>query len=366
MTIDDLRTLVRLVRGDTEAAARRLRGDPLALDRLAAAAAAEGLAVVLLRALPALPEGITLSAARLDLLESKRRMQSARSAAIASSLDRLAAAFLRGGVPFMLLKGPYLGARFYGDADAREYYDLDLLVPSAHRARACRLLERAGFARRSRTVGGERLTGFFVHAFDFVGWKTGIDLHWRLTRQPSVRIDEAALWAGRGSFELAGQSFGVLSNRHDVVFHALSFLRDVERGRPKAKNILDLVQIAAALDAAQDWDALLDAGRRDGTFGPLVNVLSLCLEAADAHDLAPRLGEALARRASRRVRERALERPGHFAPAWNGLGNRWWAARAYDASPAAWFLWWAVSLPFRTAVHQRPVARPAARNGPGA
>ncbi|HNV03098.1 MAG TPA: nucleotidyltransferase family protein [Vicinamibacterales bacterium] len=358
MTIDDVRLIVRLVRGRTAEAAERLESDPDALDRLAAAAATEGLAVVLLRALGALPAGFSLSGARLEQLESKRRLQSARSAALAASLDRLARAFIEDGLPFLLLKGPYLAARFYGDADGREYVDLDLLVPRAGRARAWRLLENAGFARRSRALGGERLASFFVHAYDFAGRATGIDIHWRLTRQPSVRVDEDALWAGAGSFALGGRTFGVLSDAHEVAFHALSLLRDIERGRPKAKNIVDLVQIAASLDAAMDWDALLDAGRSDGTFGPMVNVLALCLDAAGAHGLAPRLAQALSRCAGRRGPARALDRPGHFAPAWMAAGNRWWAARAYDTSVPAWLLWWAVSLPFRAAA-RRPLAPPA-------
>lgn len=355
MTPDELRLIVRLVRGDAEGMTRLLGTRPDVLDGAAAAAASEGLAVVFLRAQSALPPGFSVSAERLDALESRRQRQAARAAALAVALHQLADAFTAGGLPFLLLKGPYLAARFYGDPAGREYYDLDLLVPAADRARAWRVLEATGFVRRSRTPGGARLASVFVHAFDFASGSANVDLHWSLTRQPSVRVDERALWADRGTWEAGGRTFGVLSGRHEIVFHALSLLRDIERGRPKAKNIVDLVQIAAALDAVLDWDGLFDAARGDGTFGPLVNVLDLCLAVADARDDAPRLGAALERHAARLVRATPLEAPGHFAPARMGLGNRWWAARAYDTSPAAWGLWWAASLPFRRAVHWRPM-----------
>ena len=365
MTHDDIRLIVRLVRGDTAAVGRRLRQEPGALDRLAGAAAAEGLAVVLLRALEALPPGFSLSAERLDALESRRQRQAARAAALAVALHQLADAFSAGGLPFLLLKGPYLAARFYGDPAGREYYDLDLLVPAADRGRAWRVLGSSGFGRRSRTPGGARLASVFVHAFDFASGSANVDLHWSLTRQPSVRVDERALWADHETWEAGGRTFGVLSVRHEIVFHTLSLLRDIERGRPKAKNIVDLVQIAAALDVTLDWDDLFDAARGEGTFGPLVNVLALCLDVADARDAAPRLAAALERHAARLVRATPLEAPGHFAPARLALGNRWWAARAYDTSPAAWGLWWAVSLPFRRAVHWRPMPRTYVSTRPG-
>jgi hypothetical protein len=352
MTADDIRFIVRLIRGDQARIARDLAARPGVLDRLAEAAETEGLAVVLLRALPSLPSSARVSAPRLDALESRRLIQDARAAAILDALGHLASTFAGAGQPFLLLKGPYLAARYYGDSRGREFVDLDLLVPSKDRARACRLLESDGYARRSRVIGGEALTGFFVHGFDFARGRASIDLHWHLIRHPSVRVDERLLWSAHDTYTLDGRPFGVLSAGHEVVFHALSLLRDIERGRPKTKNVVDIIQVAAACDADLDWDALFERGREDGTLGPLVNVLSMCLDIADAHDLAPRLAHALERRASRLVSARPSVQPGHFAPEWMHLGNRWWAARAYDTPPAVWLMWWAASLPFRVAVHR--------------
>jgi hypothetical protein len=356
MTVDDIRFIVRLIRGDRARAARCLDERPDALDRLAGAAETEGLALVLLRALPSLPPGVRISAPRREALELRRRIQDARASSLLAALDRLAGTFAGAGQPFLLLKGPYLGARYYGDPRGREFVDLDLLVPAGDRARASRLLESAGYARRSHVIGGEALTSLFVHGFDFAGGGASIDLHWRLLRHPSVRVDEHRLWSEQESYTLDERPFGVLSASHEVVFHALSLLRDIERGRPKPKNIVDIIQVVADCDATLDWDALFERGRGDGTIGPLVNVLSLCLGIAGAHDLAPRLTRTLERAAPRLVKGRSSTLPGHFAPEWMHAGNRWWAARAYDTTPAAWLLWWAVSLPFRVAVHRHQAA----------
>jgi hypothetical protein len=184
-------------------------------------------------------------------------------------------------------------------------------------------------------------------------------------RHPSLQLDEGRLWSHRGSFSLAGGSYPVLSDEHEVVFAVLSLLRDIERGRGKIKNVLDLIQLVAALDAQLDWDAVLEHGRREGTFGALVNVLPLCLELAGAQDLAPRLTTALAACVDRRVPARPAGPPLRFAPTRFDLGNRFWSARTYDTPLTLWWLWWATGLPFRRAAHRWPRPRQSAREPAG-
>jgi len=351
-TAEDIRLLVRLARRDVAGAERCLRSRSGSLDQLAETATAQGLSVVLLRALEDSPLRAALSRSHLDALEECRRQQEMRSQILLEALASLAERFASAGQPLVLLKGPYLAARFYGDVRGREFVDLDLLVPRADRARAFRLLAQAGYRRRSRSLFGAALTSFFVHGFDFAAGNANVDLHWNLSRHLSVHVDERKIWTQRRSYPVHGRSYAVLSDEHEVVFAVLSLLRDLERGRPKIKNVVDLVHIVAATDAEIDWEALLESGRGDGTFGPLVNVLGLCLEVADAHDLAPRLGAALAHHADRRVPIRHADSPLQFRPARFGLGNKLWSARVHDATPAAWLLWWATSLPFRVAVHR--------------
>jgi hypothetical protein len=351
-TAEDIRLFVRLAQRDIAGAERYLRAASTSLDQLAEIATAQSLSVVLLRALADSPLHAALSGSHLEALEGRRRRQEMRSQILLAALANLAEQFTSAGQPFVLLKGPYLAARFYGDVRGREFVDLDLLVPRADRARVFRLLAAMGYRRQSRSLFGAGLTSFFVHGFDFAAGNAHVDLHWSLSRQPSLQLDESKIWARRSFYPIDGRSYAVLSDEHEVVFAALSLLRDLERGRPKIKNVVDLVQIVAATDAAIDWEALLESGRGDGTLGPLVNVLGLCLEVADAYDLAPRLGAALTCHAERRVPVRRADSPLQFRPARFGLGNKLWSARVHDTTPAAWLLWWAASLPFRIAVHR--------------
>jgi len=350
-TAADLRLLVRLVRSDPAGVERALACRPDAVDVLARLAIRGGLSVVLLQALDRMPLlRASLVPELLQALQERQQRQERRREQLLQALDEIAKRFDTSGQSFILLKGPYLATRFYGDLAAREYLDIDLLVPRRDRARACGLLSAAGFRRGSRTFLGEALTSVFVHGFDFVADGVNLDLHWALSRHLSLRLDEDAMWNRRGRCQVAGRTYNVLGDADEVIFAVLGLMRDIERARPKLKNLLDLVQILAATDAELDWRGLLVA--QDGTRGPLVNVLGMCLDLADAHDLAPRLSLALSTEQSRRIPAPMTSQPLRFAPHYLGLGNKLWVARAYDSSLPGWLMWWAMSLPFRVAAHR--------------
>jgi hypothetical protein len=354
-----IRLLMRLLRQDAMGIRHRLEERREVLDELAAVALDGGLSVALLRALAG--SGLTqqLSEERQVALADRRDRQAMRYAVLEKGLVRVASMFEAAEVPFILLKGPYLAARFYGDPQGREFVDVDLLVPRAHRRRTFGILQDAGFARRSRVLGSEALTASIVHGFDFVADGVNLDLHWNLSRHPSFRLDESRIWQRKGLFMLGDRSYAVLSDEDEVTLGVLALLRDIARGRPKIKNVADLIQVVATIDSTMAWDALFTSSHGNGTYGPLVNVLSLCLDVADAHDLAPRVAATLARHAGRRVRWASAKGPLCFPRAWTGLANTLWAARSHDATLGSWFVWWAVSLPFRRAVHgwPRPVPR---------
>ena len=354
MSVMELRLLVRILSRDAAGVAHCLEGKPGLVGALAETCNRSGLSVVFLRALDDSPLRSALTSQRIERLNEALNRQKERQRACGQALLSLAELLASGKQPFILLKGPYLASRFYGSTGGREYVDIDLLVPRADRSKTCVLLRNAGFHRRSRVLLGEGLTSFFVHAFDFRSEAVNLDLHWDLSRHPSLHLDERRLWATRGCFEVEGRAYDVLSDEHEVIFAALSLLRDIERGRPKPKNVIDLIQIVKTTDPGLDWDVMLSAV--DGTAGPLVNVLGQCLEIADAHDLAPNLAAALVRRRNRLV-PAAPAVPGSsllFRPVRFSLGNKLWAARAYETNLPAWLFWWAISLPFRLAVHRKP------------
>ena len=343
----ELATLVAVLRGD------RGDADPSSLAAAVALGTANGLAVPLHRALGDSPLRARLPAGVLEAVAERYAQQEARTATLVGELAALADRFAAAALPFLLLKGPYLAARFYGDVLGREFVDIDVLVPAAERRRAAALLRAAGYRRRSRVVVAEDVTAFFVHAFDYANGATTVDLHWCLSRHPSFRVSEAAVWKDRRSRVVAGRTYDVLSDEHEVLFGVLGILRDIERGRPKLKGLVDLVHVVEHVDADLDWPAFLATRRSDGTYAPTLNVLTLCQAATGRRSHAPRLSAALAAVEPQclvAVAPEVVLRPSRF-----GLASKRWCASVYDGTARAWLLWWAASFPFRVAVHQRPL-----------
>jgi len=150
-----------------------------------------------------------------------------------------------------------------------------------------------------------------------------------------------------------GRTYDVLADEDEVVLGVLSLLRDIERGGGKLKNLVDLFRILDALDARQDWEAFLDARKRERTLGPTVNVLRLCFLLAGGVGGIPNLRSALGRYAAYDVPARLTPHPFVLAPARFSLGNKIWSARVHETSLPAWLAWWALSLPFRVAVRNQ-------------
>ncbi|HYD48327.1 MAG TPA: nucleotidyltransferase family protein [Terriglobales bacterium] len=346
--IDDLRLMLRLVRREPVSSATAGRG--FSPKRLAGFAASHGLSTVLLDALERTDRRELLPPEQRQLLEDRRQARTARTAVLLECLAELDDLFRANGQQFLLLKGPYLAVRLYGHAQAREYADLDLLIPGNDRTAVFAMLRSAGFRERSGVLISQALTCFFVHGFDFDRGSAKLDLHWRLSRHPSLRIDEAELWQQRQGFTLAGREYEVLGDEHELVFAVLSLLRDLERGSGKLKNVLDLTLLAIAVDAEIGWQSFFEHRRRERSYRASTALLDLCLELTDARPYAPHLAAALPERSLPGPLTSA--RPLQFAPAWQGSGNKLWSARAHDCSWPAWLAWWATSLPFRIATHR--------------
>src|ERR1019366_8829662 len=134
-----IQILLCLIRGDCETAERLMHSRHASIDGLLLFAAANGLSVVVSRALEISPLRAMCSPSSIELLEKRAQERVARSLRLLGELDRLGEVFATAGQRFMLLKGPYLAKRFYGDPQGRDYSDLDLLVPAQERTRAFRL-----------------------------------------------------------------------------------------------------------------------------------------------------------------------------------------------------------------------------------
>lgn len=96
------------------------------------------------------PGGGVLRFAELaqDALREARRRQSLATLALVGELFRVQEILQEARIPAVVVKGPVLSARAFGDPDARHYSDIDFLLCNADIARASRSLAAAGFQPR--------------------------------------------------------------------------------------------------------------------------------------------------------------------------------------------------------------------------
>ncbi len=116
-------------------------------------------------------------------LEKFQRNHLLRSLAYAEELCGIARDFETAGIPFVAIKGLVLATLAYGDVAAREYNDMDIVVPQACMARAEQVLADRGY----RNSQGDQAfrQAFLAHqrqyAFKRVDADFAVDLHWALS-----------------------------------------------------------------------------------------------------------------------------------------------------------------------------------------
>ena len=116
------------------------------------------------------------------------RLAAARFAATGQQLvayHALAAITAALGESFLVVKGPVLGAVWYGEPSRRQFSDIDVLVRRHDFARSLQAFLDAGFAEHSANWKGFLDHG--VAEIPIVGGATTIDLHWDLVALHTCR-----------------------------------------------------------------------------------------------------------------------------------------------------------------------------------
>ncbi len=237
-------------------------------------------------------------------LESFQRGHLVRTLAVSDELRRLAAAFARERIPFASFKGATLGVALYGDLAAREYNDIDIIVPPDRVADAERLL--AGLEYRG--LGGEQT---FRHAFQsFQGqyafirpdFDANVDLHWRFSGvHLPFPLDDREIWRRLGAVSIGGQSVPTLAPPDLALLLAGHGTKEFWRSLAWVSDFAMVV----ALHPELDWAALHDVARRRRSGN---TILLGCALVAELMDVAvpPALRDTVARNDGVQARAAAL------------------------------------------------------------
>jgi Uncharacterised nucleotidyltransferase len=185
----------------------------------------------------------------------------AQTLAVDLATAEVFAALADAGIEAMLLRGPVVARRFYGDAP-RDYVDVDVLVPPAARARTRAVLQRLGYRPLASDdeVAGHRP----LHAREWVRADgVSVDLHRTVSgaRAPDERVwSELAARAERAS--IAGTVCAVPRAAASALVVALHAAHNGPRG---AKPLADLERALAVADDVTWREAAALAERIDAT-----------------------------------------------------------------------------------------------------
>jgi Uncharacterised nucleotidyltransferase len=177
-------------------------------------------------ALSDLPDGWILPA-MLDLLRARHRLQLLFSLTITAELFRVLDVLRRVEIDSLVVKGPVLSVRAYGDAATRSYGDLDLLLRQADIPRAAEVLIAAGYESRvpAKAIRAGRIPG--EYRFNRAGTKIIVELHTERTFRHFPRLLPIEEYFRHKAFlRFDGHSVPALSAEDEFVFISIHGAKD--------------------------------------------------------------------------------------------------------------------------------------------
>ncbi|MCS6844604.1 MAG: nucleotidyltransferase family protein, partial [Caldilineales bacterium] len=255
--------------------ARRLTAAPgfawTAVADLATREAVEPLLYATLRGLPWAPAGLMAQWRQVYM------GQGLRNALLLRELEAVMAALAEAAIPALVLKGPALVLRVYGNPALRPMVDLDLLLRREDVPAAQRRLERLGY-RPALPEPADGLTLAFENELLLVRGdrtETALELHWSLFDSPYYqhRLPLAWFWETAAEAQVGHTPVRILGPEAELLY-LCGHLALHHRG----EGLLwqhDLAALLAAGAHTLDWDGLLARAQQLELLLPLQTLLPI-------------------------------------------------------------------------------------------
>lgn len=291
----------------------------------------------------------------VDLIEHFKSIyiqQWAKNEKLVKEIKRLAELFVKFGQEVIFLKGPFLAERFYGDLDRRAISDIDILVKKEAIDSAEQLLVRDGFQRDSVALINKKLAIYFTHHFEYRKRDIDLELHWALANHFSFNINYEKIWEQKQKFIFKDRLFYILPDEYELVFQLLSIFKDIQIGTIALKSFVDIYMILKAIDKNLNWKEFFDNRKEERLFSISLNTLDLVLDIFDCHKNFIGLSEYIEKNRTA-VKYKVLNQKSELLNRSRcAFKNKLWAFGLYQTSIFKSFSWWAISLPFRLAMHR--------------
>jgi hypothetical protein len=195
------------------------------------------------------------------LLRKRHREQLISTLAMTAEMFGVLGNFAAAGVEAIVVKGPVLSVRAYGDPGLRQYVDLDFLIRSRDLLAATRVLTECRYesdvpigAMRAGKIPGEYL-------FAKTGTRLLMELHTEQTFRYFPRpLPMEAYFARRTEVELDGNRVAALSEEDEFV------LICIHGAKHFWERLMWVADVAAMVASCRrlDWDVVQDSARAVG------------------------------------------------------------------------------------------------------
>lgn len=215
----------------------------------------------------------------LETLQTRSRQLSLQNLGATQELLDLLTVFEETDIPAVPFKGPVLAAQVYGDLGARQFSDLDVMIPADRIDTARTTVIQAGFepvsefTPRERTA--QRRCGNHVR---FRREDVSVELHWQLSpARLAVPIDYDWMVSRRDEITLAGQSVPTLAPEPLLVALCIHGSKHCWK---RLKWICDIGMLVRS--STLDWERVETEAERIGRTRQLYLGVLLAAELVDA------------------------------------------------------------------------------------
>lgn len=218
---------------------------------------------------------------RCGEIKKKANCQIFEAMKLSAELVKITQKFFERGIPFLLLKGPVLGERLYGDVAKRTSRDLDILVSLQDIDRAANALKELGYQTKYfNQYTPKQMKHIYQqgHHFDF--WNsegTEIELHWRVSETLNITLEY--LWENRKEVIFAGSPIlipGEIEELSCLIHHGIG------HGFHRMKWLIDIVELLK--QGYLDWNKIIEYASKMRILNELFSGILLCY-AIDAFDM---------------------------------------------------------------------------------
>lgn len=290
----------------------------------------------------------------LDQLAADYHAQKKRILNNVALLGEIQGALSDASIPYLSLKGLYLGQRFFGDASRRFMWDLDILVHPEDFKPAIAAMATIHLHPSSPSRFDPTNPFWGIHAMQVRGDAGYLDIHHAIRSLPKINFDHATFWRDAVEFQLGDSRFPTLCDADTLLVSTIGLGADIQNSHHNLRKIWDVYMMLRELDATTDWQFLFAEYEKQGCLKLVLNVFSFCLLLLNAGQDCPRLERAMSSSNPDLMCISSEKQTDQiFARNRQSISNRLLFSHLLPVSPIHYWLDWMVTLPIRVWNHRK-------------